>query len=45
LKKTINEMNIPHTAVVKDHSGHRPSIFASMIPKVMDPGVRIPAAM
>jgi len=25
----INEMKTPHTAVVSDHSGHRPSILAS----------------
>jgi len=45
LKNTINEMKTPHTAVVNDHSGQRPSILASMIPNAIEPGVSTPAAM
>jgi hypothetical protein len=30
---------------VNDHSGQRPSIFASMMPNAMEPGVSTPAAM
>jgi hypothetical protein len=45
MKKTINEMKTPHTAIVSDHSGQRPSIFASMMPIAIDPGVSMPAAI